>query len=306
VQPRINKLLARATRGFQHGGTKGLLAAIDPGGGLTTAWTSLTTVLTIAWRVLKVGYAIVHPFLPLVTLLGTGLGLLTRQTWLMVPAMSAIALWYTITRGNLIRLIVVKKAKIALDKLEYVYVWLGVRALQAYELWVLRAEYATLLATKAQWLLNIAMDANPIGLLIVGVAGLAVGLYLLARRFGGVRNAARDAYNWLKKPLWKWSDLNPWKGGFGLHVPGLAKGGTALTAGTAMVGENGPELLHLPKGATVSPLNRAAGSLNVSALADAIALALTRVQIGASDTIMDGRKVAETTFQWQSRLEARA
>ncbi|TFC85804.1 hypothetical protein E3T24_07770 [Cryobacterium sp. TmT2-59] len=39
-------------------------------------------------------------------------------------------------------------------------------------------------------------------------------------------------------------------------IPMLATGGTALTAGMALVGERGPELLHLPKGASVIPLDR--------------------------------------------------
>lgn len=36
-------------------------------------------------------------------------------------------------------------------------------------------------------------------------------------------------------------------------LPGLAKGGTITGAGSTIVGENGPELLHLPKGAQVNP-----------------------------------------------------
>lgn len=39
----------------------------------------------------------------------------------------------------------------------------------------------------------------------------------------------------------------------GLHIPFLATGGTVLGGGLAMVGEAGPELLSLPRGATVSP-----------------------------------------------------
>jgi TP901 family phage tail tape measure protein len=36
---------------------------------------------------------------------------------------------------------------------------------------------ATGLATAAQWLLNVAMDANPIGLIIIAIAALSVGVY---------------------------------------------------------------------------------------------------------------------------------
>lgn len=39
-----------------------------------------------------------------------------------------------------------------------------------------------------------------------------------------------------------------------LHIAGLASGGTVQSSGTVMVGERGPELLDLPRGATVTPL----------------------------------------------------
>jgi hypothetical protein len=40
--------------------------------------------------------------------------------------------------------------------------------------------------TAAQWLLNFAMDANPIGLLVVGVAALVAGAYLVYRNWGAI------------------------------------------------------------------------------------------------------------------------
>jgi hypothetical protein len=39
-------------------------------------------------------------------------------------------------------------------------------------------------------------------------------------------------------------------------VPGLAEGGTTTSAGTVLVGEEGPELLTLPRGAEVRPLDK--------------------------------------------------
>ena len=87
----------------------------------------------------------------------------------------------------------------------------------------------------------------------------------------GIKNAFKSAINWI---VGKWNGLSfriP-----GLSVPGLgqvwggatlstpdipmlAKGGTALTAGAAIVGERGPELLHMPRGATVQPLPAGGG-----------------------------------------------
>lgn len=46
---------------------------------------------------------------------------------------------------------------------------------------------------------------------------------------------------------------------FGINIPEipmLAKGGAVASAGSAIVGEKGPELLDLPKGAKVTPLNK--------------------------------------------------
>lgn len=43
------------------------------------------------------------------------------------------------------------------------------------------------------------------------------------------------------------------------QIPMLAKGGTILRGGSVIVGERGPELLHLNRGATVQPLNSGYG-----------------------------------------------
>lgn len=50
-------------------------------------------------------------------------------------------------------------------------------------------------------------------------------------------------------------DWVPSIGGKSFGIPKLASGGTLLSAGTVMVGEAGPELLSLPKGARVAPLS---------------------------------------------------
>lgn len=63
----------------------------------------------------------------------------------------------------------------------------------------------------------------------------------------GLLNGAIKGYN--KIPLAPDIPLIPT-----VTIPGLAQGGTTLTAGRVLVGENGPEMLDLPKGATVTPL----------------------------------------------------
>jgi len=63
-------------------------------------------------------------------------------------------------------------------------------------------------------------------------------------------------------------------GGFGLggfNIPGLANGGTVTRGGRVLVGENAPEILDLPRGATVTPLGAGRGvniSLNNSIITD--------------------------------------
>ncbi|MGL4257091.1 MAG: hypothetical protein ACRCSL_12215 [Microbacterium sp.] len=61
-------------------------------------------------------------------------------------------------------------------------------------------------------------------------------------------------------------DWIPGLGGKGWDVPDipmLAKGGTAIAPGLALVGENGPELLAMNRGASVVPLDRAGGGVHL-------------------------------------------
>jgi phage-related minor tail protein len=61
----------------------------------------------------------------------------------------------------------------------------------------------------------------------------------------------------------------PGMGGNGFSMPNLpqlAKGGTALAAGMAIVGENGPELAYLGRGATIQPLDRGGAGGGISVL----------------------------------------
>lgn len=49
-----------------------------------------------------------------------------------------------------------------------------------------------------------------------------------------------------------------------MRIPGLANGGNVLTGGLALVGERGREVVELPTGARVSPLDHASGALAAS------------------------------------------
>jgi hypothetical protein len=90
------------------------------------------------------------------------------------------------------------------------------------------------------------------------ISKAAVGMW------DGIKNSFRGAMNWI---IGKWNRLSfslpsvstPFGtiGGQSLETPDikyLAKGGTIDQSGLAMVGDAGPELLNLPRGAQVTPL----------------------------------------------------
>lgn len=71
---------------------------------------------------------------------------------------------------------------------------------------------------------------------------------------GGLNKIRIDIPDWV--PEWGGKTI-----GFNIaKIPMLADGGTLTGSGTVMVGERGPELLTLPKGAQVTPLDRAGGN----------------------------------------------
>jgi phage-related minor tail protein len=88
--------------------------------------------------------------------------------------------------------------------------------------------------------------------------------------WNGLKDGFRSAINWV---IGKWNNFSIGLPGFsfaGVDVPGisintpdipyLAKGGNVQRSGMAMVGEKGPEVLSLNRGAQVTPLSRAAGA----------------------------------------------
>jgi hypothetical protein len=202
-----------------------------------------------------------------------------------------------------------------------------------------------MIATKAwagaQWLLNAAMDANPIGLIIIGVMALAAIAAVVVTRWTQVRSFFVGVWGWIKThwpmllpvlfgsfglaameiienwsgivrffeglpatfkrigmSIWesllgsfKWlvntlvlEPLNGIIGGFntlmsdavkavpfGLapaaphigKIPLLAEGGYVRHSGWAIVGESGPEAIHIPQGAAVDPLSKRGGPTGI-------------------------------------------
>jgi tape measure domain-containing protein len=144
--------------------------------------------------------------------------------------------------------------------------------------------------TWAQWLLNFAMDANPIGAVVLAVAGLVAAFVFAYKKVKWFRDLVDGLWDDLKG-LFAWmqqaGDISTWSshgaataqtidpskvggatgvvaqnGGSAAHpgplisLMGHASGGTMTQTHTAWVGEKGPELLTLPRGSSVIPLPR--------------------------------------------------
>lgn len=95
-----------------------------------------------------------------------------------VKKASAVATWLKVTAeeaelGNIVRIIAVNAALV-----------LGMVAHKS----------ATLASTAAQWLLNIAMSANPVSLLVISIAALVAGLSLLYFNNEQVRNSVNGLW----------------------------------------------------------------------------------------------------------------
>jgi len=157
----------------------------------------------------------------------------------------------------------------------------------AIRIWTLGAQ----IATAAQWLWNAALTANPLGLIVVGIAAVIAILAILYTKFEGVRKVVDNVFGFIKEAvigtvdvittyvqtvlgvyktifntiakLWnntigklsfEFPSWVPGLGGKGFSVPNipmLAEGGIVNSPTLAMIGERGPE--------AVIPLNRAGG-----------------------------------------------
>lgn len=94
-------------------------------------------------------------------------------------------------------------------------------ATMAWQAAQLVAKGATMAWQAAQWLLNAAMTANPIGLIVVAVGSLIAGIVLLVKNFDKVKAAAKAVWDWIKKN-WK-KLLAILTGPFGLAVAAIIK-----------------------------------------------------------------------------------
>ena len=157
----------------------------------------------------------------------------------------------------------------------------------AIRIWTLGAQ----IATAAQWLWNAALTANPLGLIVVGIAAVIAILAILYTKFEGVRKVVDNVFGFIKDvvvgsvdvittyvqtvlgvyktifntiaKLWnntigklsfEFPSWVPGLGGKGFSVPNipmLGEGGIVSSPTLAMIGERGPE--------AVIPLSRGGG-----------------------------------------------
>jgi hypothetical protein len=140
----------------------------------------------------------------------------------------------------------------------------------------------------------LAAIMGPLGILIGGIG-------LLIKHWHEVAAAAEDAWRWMKQAAnfvgWATGVMPMVKGAgwIGRHVFGLAGGGTTTSSGVALVGERGPELLSLPRAASVQPLPPSgiglAGAINI--------------RVYPQDIYLDGEKVARAIATVKTDYEAR-
>lgn len=126
-------------------------------------------------------------------------------------------------------------------------------------------EVATKLLAAAQWLLNIAMNANPIGLVVLAVAALVAGLVLAYKKIEPFRDLISDIVEKIKDMgrAIKDSALGKAIGSIVSKVTeGRAMGGTVNAGQAVRVGELGSEVFVPTSGGQIVPQNKLGGGGN--------------------------------------------
>lgn len=104
---------------------------------------------------------------------------------------------------------------------------------------------------------------------------------------GGLRDAIVNGLKWAIPGYGAYRGIRS-----GLsRIPGLAEGGTVTQRGLTLVGERGPELISLSRGAQVTPLSGAGMQL------EAVLMAPIRIDL-------DGRRLAESDAKWRLRVRS--
>lgn len=124
-----------------------------------------------------------------------------------VPILKSVGLWMQNNTGT------VKALAIALGSIAAAILLVNV-GLKVYHGIMLVVRAATAVWTAVQWLLNVAMLANPIGLIILAVVALVAIIVLIATKttwfqtiwkvvWGAVKTAALAVWKWIRDVLWE-------------------------------------------------------------------------------------------------------
>ena len=117
---------------------------------------------------------------------------------------------------------------------------------------------ASKLFTAGQWALNLALNANPIGLVIAGVALLGGAFMLAYKKIEPFKNFIDSIWEKLKNSAFAKVVGKLMGGGestvtsVNKTIPQYANGTSNHPGGMALVGEQGPELVNLPRGSSVT------------------------------------------------------
>lgn len=121
------------------------------------------------------------------------------------------------------------------------------------------------LAAGATWLFNLALDANPIVLVIAGLVLLGLAIYEVVKHWKDICEWVEKAWNWLKQ--WNGEPMNDKTGSVTIeeHKKALegenALGTQYWKGGLSLVGEHGPEIVNLPGGSKVNTASTTKGLL---------------------------------------------
>lgn len=172
------------------GGFGGMLGALDPSLTLLHGWQTLAGAIKIVWATLQNLWVVIRPVVGGLLLLTSAILSVTSHSTALKLILEPLIALYIISRGQLLLFWLAQKA---------VALILGILrgAIFLYRLALIAWTIATKAATGAQWLLNIALDANPVVWIVIGIIALTAALVLLGLVIYRFRGDFVDAFNWI-------------------------------------------------------------------------------------------------------------
>lgn len=181
----INSRLAAAARGQQAGGVHGLLLGLDPSGTLLASWTILAADAHALGDALHFAWMMAFPLRETLVVLAHGSALLAHDTGLISLALKVATGWYVLSRTRLIALTIATNAA---EAAEYAYI----AALYLYDI-------AAAVATADTLALGLAIEATPVGILILGLAAISVAAYEVGTHIGFFKNLLVGTFDWTRQ-----------------------------------------------------------------------------------------------------------